>query len=143
MKIEDFGSEVVDDRARHLNCGQCEKGLITMTGLIAIGALGRNSAFDENDVSADQLKSKIRINDEVENYYEELIIPLADRGREDLAKIIKAKLEDNRIRMKNPIFHKYYSLIKLFGRLSKLSTRPTSGCTCLKDADITYNAMHR
>ena len=130
-------------RTGHLNCGQCEKCLITMTELMAIGALGRTSAFDENDVSADQLKSKIRINDEVEHYYEELIIPLIERGREDLANIIKLKLEDHRIKMEYPILHKYYSKIKLFCRLPRHFTHSESKCTCLKDTDVSFNTTNR
>ena len=106
-------------RANHLNCGRCEKCLITMTGLIAIGALGRTSAFGENDVSADQLKSKIRINSEVEHYYEELIIPLTERGREDLANIIKVKLKNYRKKIKYPKLYRYYSLINSFFRFRK------------------------
>ena len=91
----------------------------------------------------DTLKSKIRINDEVENYYEELIIPLIERGREDLANIIKLKIEEHRIKMKYPKLHKYGSKIKLFYRFPRHLTHPMRKCTCLKDTDVTFDTANR
>ena len=83
-------------RPKQLNCGQCEKCLITMMDLIAIGALDCTSAFGGCDVSADKLKATMRINPEVEHYYEELIIPLTQKDRKDLAHVIKDKLTQYR-----------------------------------------------
>jgi hypothetical protein len=83
-------------RPDQLNCGQCEKCLITMMGLIAIGALDSTSAFGKADVSADTLKATMRLNSEVEHYYEELILPLMQKGRKDLAHVIQDKLTQYR-----------------------------------------------
>jgi hypothetical protein len=102
-----------------LNCGSCEKCLITMTGLIAIGALERTSAFGRHDVSADQLKANIRIYPDVEHYYEELIIPLIERGREDLAHVIKVKLKEYKRKFKPLKLLRSHSVVESLFRFRK------------------------
>ncbi len=75
-----------------LNCGRCEKCVRTMCGLAAIGALQKSRAFVENDVDSslfDHFKITIRHR---EPFYEELLAPLREHGRNDLADLIEAKL---------------------------------------------------
>ena len=77
-----------------LNCGRCEKCVRTMTGLIAIGALERSRAFVENDVDPALFENfKITIRHR-EPFYEEMLQPLRDQGRDDLAELIQAKLAE-------------------------------------------------
>jgi hypothetical protein len=77
-----------------LNCGRCEKCVRTMTGLVAIGALHHTRAFVEDDVAPalfDAFKITIRHR---EPFYRELLGPLRQQGRNDLAEIIEAKLAE-------------------------------------------------
>ncbi len=75
-----------------LNCGWCEKCVRTMTGLVAIGALQRTRAFAEDDVTAEMLvPAKMTINHR-EPFYRELVAPLRERGRHDLAGAIETAL---------------------------------------------------
>jgi len=81
----------VEDR---LNCGKCEKCVRTMTELVAIGALDKTRAFVENDVSPELLSSfDITIRHRA-SFYEEMLLPLKERGRDDLVKTIKNMLVD-------------------------------------------------
>ncbi|CAG0954742.1 hypothetical protein ANRL3_00482 [Anaerolineae bacterium] len=80
--------------ARGLNCGRCEKCLRTMLELLACGKLARTSAFPAQDVTADQI---LNIHIDVEfpaPWYQELVAPLTDRGRADLAHAIQEKLNE-------------------------------------------------
>jgi hypothetical protein len=74
-----------------LNCGRCEKCTRTMLGLLAIGHLGRCRAFEEDDVP----KSALRRISITSGYhllsYRELIQPLAEIGRRDLARGIEER----------------------------------------------------
>lgn len=74
-----------------LNCGQCEKCLRTMTALLALGKLEKTQAFPKTDVSAELLLAKVKIKDPpyAESSYQELIAPLAARGRYDLVYAIE------------------------------------------------------
>jgi hypothetical protein len=74
------------------NCGECEKCLRTMLGLIAAGALEKTSAFPVRDLTAEQVASRIAIWETVEPFYRELVEPLRTIGRDDLARIIDRAL---------------------------------------------------
>lgn len=77
-----------------LNCGRCEKCVRTMCGLAAIGALEKSRAFAENDIDPalfDRFKITIRHR---EPFYEELLEPLREQGRHDLAELIERKLRE-------------------------------------------------
>lgn len=79
----------VEDR---LNCGKCEKCVRTMTGLAAIGALHKTTAFVENDVTPEMFENfKINIRHR-EPFYMELLPLLEERGRMDLVHTIRSKL---------------------------------------------------
>jgi hypothetical protein len=73
-----------------LNCGWCEKCLRTMLALLALGVLDQTSAFPEQDLSEELVRSKGKIkSDYMESGYREVITPLTDRGRHDLVRAIK------------------------------------------------------
>ena len=75
-----------------LNCGKCEKCVRTMAELIAIGALHKTEAFVEDDLSPQLLESfNIRIRHR-EPFYEEMLKPLKEMGRDDLAQTIERML---------------------------------------------------
>lgn len=76
----------------HLNCGRCAKCIRTMLELMACGQLTQATVFPYTGVTASMLKS-LHIGSRVElEYYIELISPLEEIGRRDLASIIKRKL---------------------------------------------------
>ena len=81
----------VEDR---LNCGKCEKCVRTMTELVAIGALHKTSAFEEDDVSPELLSSfniKIRHRDP---FYKAMLPLLEAQGRDDLVQTIRGMLAE-------------------------------------------------
>jgi hypothetical protein len=80
--------------AEGLNCGRCEKCLRTMLELLACGKLDQTSAFPAQDVTVDQVLN-IHIGvDFPAPWYQELVTPLTERGRSDLARAIQAKLSE-------------------------------------------------
>ena len=75
------------------NCGQCEKCVRTMLGLLALGKLRDAPTFPFDDVTPEMLEP-IWIDDPgILPYYEEMIEPLRDRGRSDLAASIGKKMD--------------------------------------------------
>ncbi len=75
-----------------LNCGKCEKCVRTMTELVAIDALHKTRAFEENDVTPEQLSAfNIRIRHR-EPFYEEMLPLLRRQGRDDLVTTIEKML---------------------------------------------------
>jgi len=75
------------------NCGQCEKCVRTMLGLVAAGALEKTTAFPLDDVTA-ELAAKVHFKEPIYGYtieqdYLELIDPLREKGRLDLVNAIK------------------------------------------------------
>ena len=79
-----------------LNCGECEKCVRTMLGLTAVGALEKTSAFPQRELSAELVAQKVNIWDVVFPFYEELIKPLADCGREDLSGVVQRAIAKTR-----------------------------------------------
>jgi len=77
-------------RPDRLNCGECEKCIRTMLGLVAAGALKRSRAFPHTDVS-EELLSRASFGDKVFPFYQELISPLEEIGRLDLARTIRRR----------------------------------------------------
>lgn len=77
-----------------LNCGRCEKCVRTMLELEALGLLDKTRAFEDDAVDPawlDPFCITIRVR---EPFYEELITPLRERGRGDLADKIETKLKE-------------------------------------------------
>ncbi|MCJ8501502.1 hypothetical protein [Desulfatitalea alkaliphila] len=80
----------VEDR---LNCGKCEKCVRTMTGLVAIEALHKTSAFAADDVTPEMFAPfRIDIRHR-EPFYLELLPALEKQGRMDLVSTIRSKLK--------------------------------------------------
>jgi hypothetical protein len=80
------------------NCGACEKCIRTMTALAALGKLGDSAAFPASDVSP-ALLGTVRdydmiYNDSQAGFYAELLRPLRDKGRDDLASVVESILKD-------------------------------------------------
>jgi len=73
------------------NCGRCEKCLRTMLELTAIGALNQTRSFPMNVLTVDHIRN-LKIPLGVVQDYRELISPLKNHGRSDLAKAVSASL---------------------------------------------------
>jgi hypothetical protein len=75
-----------------LNCGECEKCVRTMLALLAVGVLGRSRAFPVNDITEDIVRKTIQLHYSTNMFYAELINPLSEAGRRDLACVIEEEL---------------------------------------------------
>ena len=73
------------------NCCRCEKCVRTMLALLALGVLGESRAFPVHDVSEEMLNN-ISITRQP-FFYKELIDPLKQCGREDLALLLEKKIQ--------------------------------------------------
>jgi len=80
---------------QRLNCGTCEKCIRTMTELVAVGKLSETRAFGAQDVSADLLETIQGTGSYLDDYYHELIEPLVEQGRPELAEVIERKLAEH------------------------------------------------
>jgi hypothetical protein len=76
-----------------LNCAGCEKCLRTMTALVALGKLRDCRAFPKRDVTPEMLADLAMSNNYTLLCYEELVSPLRERGRNDLADVIERKIK--------------------------------------------------
>lgn len=74
------------------NCGRCEKCLRTMLALIALGKLNATAAFPRRDLRAEDLANLKLENAYQASCYHDLLLPLRDRGRSDLAAVLERKL---------------------------------------------------
>jgi hypothetical protein len=77
----------------YLNCGLCEKCLRTLLALLALGALERAITFPGIDLSEEIVMTTIRLHRRNIHFYRELIAPLQEIGRNDLARCIQRKLD--------------------------------------------------
>ncbi len=76
------------------NCGNCEKCVRTMTAFLSLGMLDRIATFKEKDVSQEKLINTCYLSDSYEvNCYRELIEPLENLDRYDLAQGIEKIIE--------------------------------------------------
>ena len=72
------------------NCGKCEKCVRTMTALLSLGLLEQTATFREKDISKKLLLETCYLSDSYEeNCYVELIEPLKQIGRNDLAEAVQ------------------------------------------------------
>jgi hypothetical protein len=110
-------------RADMLNCGECEKCVRTMLELIALGALDRATAFSARDLTSTALANVYIGDDYVAACYADLVAPLHERGRGDLAHAIEQVLAGYRGETG------YRGALKRFDRL-----RLNSGLRTLKRA---------
>lgn len=83
-----------------LNCGKCEKCVRTMLAFLALGMSKKARAFPEHDISEELVQSSVILNKHIFYLYEELISPLKQRGRHDLACAIERKLVEHYRRQK-------------------------------------------
>jgi hypothetical protein len=73
-----------------VNCGECRKCVQAMVTLLALGALDRTRAFPVHDVSAELLLAGARPKTPYQAFsYQELMAPLAEKGRHDLVRAIE------------------------------------------------------
>ena len=63
-----------------------------MLELLVAGALHKTSTFPNNEVSEDRIKKGFNPNDQNISDFIELIVPLTEIGREDLARAIEHKI---------------------------------------------------
>lgn len=75
-----------------LNCGRCEKCVRTMLALVAVGALDRAVTYPRDDLDPETIRDAEVAEDHLP-YYAECIGPLEARGREDLARAVRRKVE--------------------------------------------------
>jgi hypothetical protein len=76
-----------------LNCGQCEKCVRTMLGLLTLGKLREAPTFAFDDVTPKMLEPIWIDNPVTMPYYEQMIEPLRARGRPDLVASILKKMD--------------------------------------------------
>ncbi len=76
-----------------LNCSECEKCLRTMMALLACDVLDKSPAFKYDDVSPETIFDTVKMNRTVYSFYPDLIEPLRNAGRRDLATILQDKLD--------------------------------------------------
>ena len=83
-------------RSGDTNCGACEKCIRTMTALVALRRLDDSRAFPSSDVTPALLETvreyEMIYNDSQAAFYGELLQPLRDSGREDLAVVVDSIL---------------------------------------------------
>ncbi len=65
-----------------------------MLALLALELLDKTQAFNSNDVSEDLIQSVVKLNYSTLPLYWELIAPLAEKGRNDLVRVIKHKVAE-------------------------------------------------
>jgi len=75
-----------------INCGHCEKCIRTMLGLLSIGKLSEADAFVENDVTPAMIRRIPIHNLGKAELLEQLVQPLRDAGRADLAREIQRRV---------------------------------------------------
>ncbi len=92
-----------DDHAT-ANCGTCEKCIWTATAFVAFGKLQHCKAFPNRDVTAELIHTideyRMLTSEYVCRRYEDLIGPLRDCGRDDLAAAIERVLQSRKRHLK-------------------------------------------
>lgn len=75
-----------------LNCGACEKCVRTMLALVALGKLGKTAGFPKDDLTASDVARAVHLDPGRLLFSQELLGPLRDAGREDLARVLEFKM---------------------------------------------------
>jgi len=102
-------------RPSRLNCGKCEKCIRTMLALKALGVLDQTTVFPNNKISIEFIKANLHLEDEILNYYPEIISALYENGHFEVAKAVDQKYRDYHIwKNKMKIRNKWLSPIKEF-----------------------------
>jgi hypothetical protein len=76
-----------------LNCGQCIKCIRTMLELEALGLLGKTRAFPQRRLTPELVMPVIEIYKTTVDFFRELIHPLRDQNRNDLADLIEKRID--------------------------------------------------
>lgn len=92
------------------NCGKCEKCVRTMLALLSLNSLHRSNSFSANDVTREMV-SRIRLEPSSIHFYAELLQPLMEIGRDDLASEVEIKMIEYE---KNQKIKGYKTKIKQF-----------------------------
>lgn len=74
------------------NCGRCEKCLRTMLALTALGKLKTATVFPLRELRGQDIADLKIENAYQASCYRDLIVPLSDQGRSDLADVLRRKL---------------------------------------------------
>jgi hypothetical protein len=74
------------------NCGQCEKCVRTMLALEAAGALQKSTTFPIRSITSETVDKTVRLAKNTLPLYKELVLPLNESGRHDLARAVELKL---------------------------------------------------
>ena len=86
-----------------------------MLALKALGVLNQTAVFPDKDISGEFIKSKLHLEDEVLNYYPEMISALYANGHFEVAKAVDQKFRDYHIwKNKMKIRNKWLSPIREF-----------------------------
>ena len=78
-----------------LNCGACRKCVRARLGVEALGRLGDTPTLPAGPLTTADLDA-CTVDPTMAPFYEELIPPLRARGREDLADVLRARLDERR-----------------------------------------------
>jgi hypothetical protein len=80
-------------RQGRLNCGECRKCVQAMLTLLVLDALDQSRAFPVDDVSEELVLARARLATPYQAFsYQDLVAPLAEKGRHDLVRAIEYKL---------------------------------------------------
>jgi hypothetical protein len=89
-----------------LNCGKCEKCIRTMLALLACGVLEKTGAFPIKNVSDELVNEAVHLGANTIPLYDELLAPLAKKGRNDLVRAIEHKMDEFYQQQKNEMWRK-------------------------------------
>lgn len=71
------------------NCGSCEKCLRTLLALLITGALDKAEGFRNKTVTEELIREQVRMSWQIVGLWKDLIEPLEQLGRHDLARAIR------------------------------------------------------
>ena len=75
-----------------INCGRCEKCLRTLTALLVMGAIDDAVTFAHRDVTPELIAAHASLDDISAPFWDELLPPLRQQGRDDLADAVSHAL---------------------------------------------------
>jgi hypothetical protein len=97
ISVWDAASQSFSERnpleAGELNCGKCWKCVVTMLALMVAGALDKAPTFKDNDISADLITKSLNPHEQNLCDFVQLIVPLREMGRDDLALAIEQEID--------------------------------------------------
>jgi len=106
----------------HLNCGNCEKCVRTMTQLAALGVLDQTDVFPEKKMRARSIRKQLLLHDYQLAPYLDALPLLANRQRHDLVRAIRRK------HLIYKFFYRFLERIDLKYALKKMDRVLFGGC---------------